>query len=295
MLVAWALWMTMVGGFELQPGKAVAIWPEGMPAGRADKGPETESQNPRPGQVSVTITGNVSNPTLTLYPAPKDKATGAAVMVCPGGGYNILASNLEGTEICEWLNDIGVTAIVLKYRVPTPKENRYEAPLQDAQRGLGLIRSQAKELGLDPSRIGIIGFSAGGHLSANLCAHNGERSYASIDAADAVSCRPDFAMLIYPAYLLRAGQDAALAPEIVVSHETPPTFVTMTMDDPINVMNALTYGAALAKARVPSEVHVFPTGGHGYGLRPSKNEVWHWPVLATAWMRANGWLSAPEK
>ena len=261
---------------------------------RFGRGAETETHDPREGQLPVTITGNVTNPTLTLFPAPQDKATGAAVMVCPGGGYNILASNLEGTEICEWLNEIGVTAVMLKYRVPSPAEDRNGPPLQDAQRALGLIRSQAKALGVRADRIGVIGFSAGGHLSANLCAH-GERTYAAIDSADTVSCRPDFAMLIYPAYLVRPGQDAALAPEITVSHETPPTFVAMTMDDPINVMNALTYGAALAKAKVPSEVHVFPTGGHGYGLRPSKNEVWHWPVLATAWMRASGWLSPAEK
>jgi acetyl esterase/lipase len=291
---ALAAFVLTVGGFELKAGTPVSIWPVGLPTGRVDRGAVTEQENPREGQAPVTILGNISDPTLTYFPAAADKATGTAVMVCPGGGYNILAANLEGTEICQWLNDIGVSAVLLKYRVPSPAEDRNGPPLQDAQRALGLIRSQAKGLGIRADRIGVIGFSAGGHLSANLCAH-GDRTYAAIDAADAVSCRPDFAMLIYPAYLVRSGQDAALAPEIVVSHDTPPTFVTMTMDDPINVMNALTYGAALAKARVPSEVHVFPTGGHGYGLRPSKNEVWHWPVLATAWMRASGWLSPTEK
>ena len=272
------------GLFTLTEGKPVPIWPANLPLdshgnARKDLGEETVKHDPREGQEPVDITGNVSNPSLTLYKPAANRDTGAAVMVCPGGGYYILASNLEGTEICRWLTSIGVTAIMLKYRVPSADSDRYGPPLQDAQRGLGLIRSQAKALGIDPHRIGIIGFSAGGHLSANLGAHS-VRTYAAIDAADEISCRPDFTMLIYPAYLN----------DVVPTKENPPTFILQTADDPIPVENTFGYAAALAKEKVSTEVHVFPVGGHGYGLRTSKDPVSHWPDLAAAWLRSNGWL-----
>ena len=272
------------GLFTLTEGKPVPIWPANLPldakgAARKDLGAETIKHDPREGQEPVVITGNVSNPTLTLYKPAANLDTGAAVMVCPGGGYYILASNLEGTEICQWLNRIGVTAIMLKYRVPSEETDRYGPPLQDAQRGLSLIRSQAKSLGIDPKRIGIIGFSAGGHLSANLGAHS-VRTYSSIDTADEVSCRPDFTMLIYPAYLN----------DIVPTKDNPPTFILQTADDPIPVENTLNYAAALAREKVLTETHIYPVGGHGYGLRPSANPVSHWPELAAGWMKSNGWL-----
>jgi acetyl esterase/lipase/GNAT superfamily N-acetyltransferase len=272
------------GLFTLTEGKPVPIWPANLPLdskgiGRKDLGAETVKHDPREGQEPVDITGNVSNPTLTLYKPAASIDTGAAVMVCPGGGYYILASNLEGTEICQWLNRIGVTAILLKYRVPSADTDRYGPPLQDAQRGLGLIRSQAKSLGIDPKRIGIIGFSAGGHLSANLGVHS-VRTYAAIDSADEVSCRPDFSMLIYPAYLN----------DVVPTKENPPTFILQTADDPIPVENTLSYAAALAREKVIAETHIYPVGGHGYGLRPSANPVSHWPDVAAAWMKTNGWL-----
>jgi len=263
--------------FDLKPNSPVPIWPASMPKGREDHGAETVRFDPRPGQPDVEITERVNNPTLTLF-KPKHP-NGTAVMVCPGGGYYILASNLEGTEICEWLNSIGVTAIMLRYRVPSADSDRYGPPLQDAQRGLGLIRAQATRLGIDPARIGVMGFSAGGHLSANLGA-NSARSYAVIDEADRVSCQPDFSMLIYPAYLN----------DIKLGSATPPTFMVQTVDDPIPVTSTLNYASALAAAKVPTEVHVFPVGGHGYGLRPSKDPVSGWPGLAAAWMKANGWL-----
>lgn len=272
------------GVFTLTEGKSVPIWPANLPldangVARKDLGAETVKHDPREGQEPVDITGNVSNPSLTLYKPPANLDTGAAVMVCPGGGYYILASNLEGTEICHWLNSLGVTAVLLKYRVPSADSDRYGPPLQDAQRGLGLIRSQAKSLGIDPYRIGIIGFSAGGHLSANLGTHR-TRTYARIDSADEISCRPDFTMLIYPAYL------DGIAP----TKENPPTFILQTADDPIPVENTLGYAAALAKEKVVAETHIFPVGGHGYGLRPSKDPVSHWPDLAAGWMKSNGWL-----
>ena len=174
----------------------------------------------------------MTQPTLTIFRPPADKDTGTAVVICPGGGYNILAFDLEGTEIAESFNSIGVTGVVLKYRVPARKGlPRHEPPLQDAQRALGLVRHRARELGIHPDRIGILGFSAGGHLAATLSNNFDKRTYEPIDDADKVSCRPDFNVLIYPAYLV--DKDDKLAPELKVTAKTPRTFIAMTQDDPV--------------------------------------------------------------
>jgi len=235
--------------------------------------------------------GNVSQPTITVYPAPADKATGAAVIVCPGGGYHILAMDLEGTEVIEWLNSIGVTGVLLKYRVPArPGRPRYEPPLQDAQRAISLVRARAGEWGIDPHRIGLMGFSAGAHLSAVASCRFDQRAYTPVDAADQVSCRPDFVLLIYPAYLTVPQEGDKLAPELTVSSNTPPTFLVQTEDDNIRVECSLFYYLALKKARVPVEMHLYPSGGHGYGLRPSPHTVSTWPQRAEQWLRALGLL-----
>ena len=234
---------------------------------------------------------NVSKPTITVFRPAADKNTGAAVVVCPGGGYSILAYDLEGTEVCQWLNSIGVTGVLLKYRVPVRAgRERYAAPLQDAQRAIGMVRSRAKEWGIDPKRIGILGFSAGGHLAAVASTNYGERTYPTVDAADAESCRPDFTILIYPAYLAAKGEPTKLAPEVKVAADTPPAFIAMTEDDAAE--NAIAYLMALRHAKVPAELHLYPKGGHGYGLRPSPNEVSHWPDRAAEWMKASGLLTA---
>jgi len=235
--------------------------------------------------------GNVSKPDLTFYPAPKDKDSGAAVVVFPGGGYNILALDLEGTEVCEWLNSIGVHAVLLKYRVPKRAGlEKHTAALQDAQRAFGLVRSRAKEFGIDPRRIGVLGFSAGGHLAAALSASVNQRTYPIVDDADKVSCRPDFSVLIYPAYLTLKDQGDKINPETAVSSNTPPAFIAMTQDDPVRVEGALFYSAALKPAGVPFELHVYPKGGHGYGLRRTENPVTAWPDRAADWMRSRGLL-----
>ena len=233
------------------------------------------------------------NPTITLFPAPADKATGTAVIVCPGGGYNILAWNKEGTEVCEWLNSIGVTGVLLKYRVPKRAGLEKHAPmLQDAQRAIGLVRHRAKEFGINPERIGIMGFSAGGHLSAAASNNFKERTYPSVDEADKVSCRPDFALLIYPAYLaVKEQKRPACTARSTVTANTPPTFLTMTQDDGVRVECALFYYLALKNAKVPAEMHLYPTGGHGYGLRPSEHAVSTWPQRAADWMRVRGLLT----
>ena len=276
------------------PLETLALWPGVAPGEKGDIGEEKDTSKEDPSAQNHVITlGNVSHPTIAVYKPPKDKDTGAAVVVCPGGGYSILALNLEGTEVCAWLNSIGVTAILLKYRVPVRAgQERYAAPLQDAQRTLGLVRHKAKEWGIDPKRVGILGFSAGGHLSAAASTNYEKRTYPLVDEADKENCRPDFTVLIYPAYLTDDKDLARLAPEIKVTAQTPPAFTAMAEDDPVKVENAFTYALALKNAKVSTELHVYPTGGHGYGLRPSPNAVSHWPQRAAEWLTAQGWLKA---
>jgi acetyl esterase/lipase len=200
--------------------------------------------------------------------------------------------DLEGTEVCDWLNSIGVTGVLLKYRVPgRAGQERHAAALQDAQRAVGLVRRQAGELGIDPRRIGVLGFSAGANLSALLAAHYATRNYATVDAADAVSCRPDFMVLIYPGGFVDTRQGDALKPEFTVSKETTPnTFIAMAEDDPVRVENAVQYYLALKKAGVPAEMHLYPTGGHGYGLRRTAHDVTTWPDRVADWLQTGGWL-----
>jgi len=272
----------------------IRLWPGAAPGDNGGLGEEADTTKPSDNLIAgrpVIRTGNVSEPTITVYRPPADRNTGAAVVVCPGGGYHILAMDLEGTEVCEWLNSIGVTGALLKYRVPK-REGRppYAAPLQDAQRAIGLMRSHAKEWAIDPERIGALGFSAGGNLCAALSAAIGGRTYPRVDGADDVSCRPDFQLLIYPGDLVKKGGGYEISPEATVSRATPPTFLVMAQDDPVRVENVLGYALALQDAKVPMELHVYPTGGHGYGLRPSRDYVTTWPQRAADWMRSLGLL-----
>jgi acetyl esterase/lipase len=212
-------------------------------------------------------------------------------VVCPGGGYQILALDLEGTEICDWLNSAGVTAVLLKYRVPKWEGlEKHTAALQDAQRAIGLVRHHSAEWGIDAKKIGVLGFSAGGHLAALASNQCEPRSYPLVDGADTTSCRPDFTVLIYPAYLTVKEQGDRVAPEINLTTNTPPTFIAMAEDDPIRVETALFYAAGLKKVNVLFELHIYPTGGHGYGLRPTKDLVTAWPLRASDWMRSRGLL-----
>ena len=269
-----------------------ALWPERAPGDKEPLGPEQDQTKPTDNLVAgkkLIRLGNVSKPTISIYPAPGGTQPRPAVVVCPGGGYQILAMDLEGTEICDWLNSIGVTGILLKYRVPKrPGLEKHTAALQDAQRALGLVRQRANEWGIDPKQIGILGFSAGGHLAALASNQYATRSYPAVDSADSVSCRPDFTVLIYPAYLTVKEENDRIAPEFNLSSNTPPTFISIAEDDPVRVETALFYAAGLKKANVPFELHVYPTGGHGYGLRPTKDFVTTWPQRATEWMRSRG-------
>lgn len=277
----------------------ITLWPNGAPGDDGKLGPEHDSTRPtdgEPGGKRVTRTADVSVPTLTVYAPPSDKKNGTAVLVCPGGGYNILAFDLEGSEICEWLNSIGVTAILLKYRVPRrPGREPYAAPLQDAQRAMGIVRNHAAEWGIKPDRIGVLGFSAGGHLSAALSTNYETRTYPGIDTADSVSCRPDFVVLVYPAYLTQPaaepGDIGKVSPDLKITAQTPPTFITQTEDDKL-VEGSVGYYVGLRNAHVPVEMHLYPKGGHGYGLRPSEKApiADAWPRLVEAWMRVDGLL-----
>lgn len=278
-------------GRVLEP---VRLWP-GTPPGDAGLEPGIEQDLTKPtdnliaGRRLIRL-GNVSQPTLQVFRPPPEIDTGTAVVVCPGGAYHILALDLEGTEVCEWLNSIGVTGVLLKYRVPKrPEVERHAAALQDAQRAMGLVRHRAREFGVDPRRVGILGFSAGGHLAAAVSTA-ASRTYARVDEADDPACRPDFTVLIYPAYLTVQEQNDRVAPELTVSSNTPPTFMTITQDDPVRVENAVFYGLALKQAQVPVELHLYPTGGHGYGLRRTANPVTFWPDRVADWLRAGGWL-----
>lgn len=277
----------------------VALWPHGAPTPSTEPGPPVPTPSPerdtttaqdRPvaGRAVVRL-GNVTDPTLTLYLAPIAHNTGAAVLVFPGGAYRIVAIDLEGTEVCDWLNSIGVNCLLVKYRVPAsgpyPKSS---AALQDAQRAIGLARQHAAEWNVDPHRIGVLGFSAGAHLAAALSTHYDQRLYPPVDAADQQSAKPDFALVIYPGYLAIAEQNFAFTPDIPVTAATPPTFLVQAEDDPVHVENAIQYFMQLKKAGVPAELHVYAKGGHGYGLRPTDLPITHWPELAATWLKTIG-------
>ena len=272
----------------------LALWKDAAPGEKGDIGEEHDttkaSDNLVAGRPLIRL-GNVSTPTITVYKPAKEKDTGTALVVFPGGGYNILALDLEGTEVCDWLNSIGVTGVLLKYRVPARKgQPRYQAPLQDAQRAVGLVRSRAKEWGINPERIGVLGFSAGGHLAAAVSNNFTKREYDKVDDADSVSCRPDFSVLVYPAYLTMKDEHDAIAPDLHITQETPPTFLVQAEDDQVRVENSLFYYLALKNNKVPAEMHLYSSGGHGYGLRATEKTVTTWPKHVEVWMQSIGVL-----
>jgi acetyl esterase/lipase len=238
---------------------------------------------------------NVTIPTLTVYPAPADKATGAAVLVCPGGGYQSVYASKEGIEPCQWLNSLGITAVLLKYRVPNrPGEPRYLAALQDAQRSMSILRSHAKDWNLDPTRIGMMGFSAGGQMTADVSTNFTKLSYPPIDAVDQVSNRPDFAILAYPGGLVQKGADHLTATEVTVTNDTPPSFIVIADNDQNGSANAVYYYLLLRQAGVHAELHVYGEGAHGFGMRPGPHPHNSWPQRLDDWLVERGILKAPS-
>jgi acetyl esterase/lipase len=278
-----------------QGREPIPIWPGAAPDPQSVPGPETQTQG------AVT---NVTRPTMTVYP-PSARNTGAAVVVFPGGGFQMLAMDLEGTEACDWLTSRGVTCVLLKYRVPSapyvwqcdcrPHNRSISTPsLQDAQRTLRLVRSRAGEWHIDPRKVGVLGFSAGGYLVAEVSNLFTTRLYAPVDSADRESSRPDFAIAIYPGHLAVAENSIALNPNIRnhITHETPPTFLLQNEDDHVDrVEDALSYYMGLKAAGVRVELHAYAQGGHAFGLRPSSLPVSGWPQLAERWLRTIGVLS----
>lgn len=227
---------------------------------------------------------NVSEPTLTFYPASADNNTGVTIIVNPGGGYNILAYNLEGTEICKRFNSHGVNCVLVKYRVPRREgRDKHEAPLQDLQRAIAYTRSHAAEWEINPDKIGVMGFSAGAHLSAMASTAYAQRTYPLVDEWDNASVKPNFCMLIYPAYL--DGMNFSIAPELIVNSETPPTFMVQTQEDTNYLNSSIFYYYALKEAKVPVAMHLYTSGAHGYGLRNTGDLVNEWPFRAMNWLR----------
>jgi acetyl esterase/lipase len=254
----------------------VHLWPGKVPGEKAAKHAPIISGDTSNNVMRIS---EVTDPSYIVFEADPSHNNGSAVLICPGGGYNILAMDLEGYEIAKWLNKSGYTAFVLQYRVP----QKPEGALQDAQRALRLIRSEASIYKIDPGKIGIMGFSAGGSLSARASTRFNEKIYPAIDKVDELSAKPAFTMLIYPAYLDN-GPNKSLTPELTISSETPPMFIFQTSDDPYG-NSALIMAGALRDAKVPVELHIYPEGGHGYGLRPGKLAAVSWTRLAENWLK----------
>ena len=306
--------------WQPSPGHTqIPIWPGAAPDPQPVAGPEVFKSSGKDDLIAgraVVEVDNVTRPTMTVY-SPKGKNTGAAVVVFPGGGYQILAIDLEGSEVCDWLTTKGITCVLLKYRVtnvgPYPKSGPYpESPmaLEDAQRTVGLVRFHAAEWHIDPHKIGVLGFSAGGHLTAAISTHFAKRLYPPQDAADKESCRPDFAVPIYPGHLSisaaewdakqgtkkfvvrhppNADKNLAVNPEVPVTKQTPPTFLLQAEDDHVDsVYDSLAYFIALQKAGVPAEMHLYAQGGHAFGLRRTKFPITAWPQLVETWLQTIG-------
>ncbi len=280
----------------------IPIWPGAVPDAQPAAALHVEATKPGGSLIAGkpwVLVENVSRPTMTVY-SPRGMNTGAAVLVFPGGGYQILAIDLEGTEVCDWLTSKGITCVLLKYRVPnsgmhwddkchcqiSPKS---PTALQDAQRTVGLVRFHAAEWHIDPHKIGVLGFSAGGHLVAAMSTHFERRLYPAVDAADKESCRPDFAVVLYPGHLWIRQAKFALNPDIHVTRQTPPTFLLQAEDDHVDdVKNSLVYYIALKNAKVPVEMHLYAHGGHAFGLRRTDFPITAWPQLVEAWLGTIG-------
>jgi acetyl esterase/lipase len=291
--------------WQPSPGHTqIPIWPGKIPDARPAKGPERMEVTSDPkyfiaGKPSTSIQ-NVSRPTMTVY-SPKGNNTGVAMVVFPGGGFMELAIDLEGTEVCDWLTTRGITCIVLKYRVPAPRSKPYwgaypgsPIALEDAQRTMGLVRQHAAEWKINPHKIGVLGFSAGGHMVAAISVHFDKRIYPHVDATDDQSCRPDFAVALYPGHLGFKEGTLELNPDIAshITAQTPPTFLLQNENDNVDsIWDALSYEAALIKAKVPVEFHSYAEGAHAFGLRPTRYPVTGWPHLVEVWLHTIGMLN----
>jgi len=298
-----AIVLTAISLKSMAQNEIIALWPEGkVPNSIANKVEEKSVTD----DTGILRISGVTIPTITAFIVPKEKATGAAVMICPGGGYGILAASHEGSDLARWFNDRGISAFVLKYRLPDVKAmtHQHEVPLMDAMQGMKLIRQSAKKWNIDPDKIGVMGFSAGGHLAATLSTHYNLGTKASDEA------KPNFSILLYPVISLSpelahgGSRDNLLGPdkseelikyysnELQVSAKTPPAFLVHAMDDgAVPVENSIAYYLALKKFKTPAEMHLYPKGGHGFGLRTEgKGSLVNWPAAMDGWLKANGWV-----
>ena len=279
----------------LSANETIRVWP-----GKAPNEPDAIGQKKAPAQTGedgVIRIPYVDTPELIHFPAPANKKNGTCVIICPGGGYGKLAWNKEGTEVARWLNTLGVEAVALKYRVPRrDREKPHPWPMQDLHRSIRLVRARATQWKIDPQRIGILGFSAGGHLAVMSISQDQKPSYDPIDAIDKLDTRPNFMALVYPAYLGNSRKDATtLDPLVRVTPATPPTFIAITHDDADRALFAALYYAELQRHRVSGELHIYSKGGHGYGLRPSANPVSSWPTRLEDWLRSGRWISPKDE
>jgi acetyl esterase/lipase len=283
--------------------RVIEIWPDKVPDETDSIGPERSRMSPQLDQKQVEVleptrmTTDVTRPTITVYRPTREQDTGTAIIICPGGGYWDLYWQLEGEEVASWINSLGATGIILKYRVPRrpdePKDQPARRPLQDAQRAVSLVRSKAKEFGIDPQRIGIVGFSAGGHLAISTATRFEKRTYEAVDDLDQISCRPDFAILVYPGYLKAKGKDE-LATGLLIPTGTPPVFLAHGGADIISPPeNSLLLYLALRRAGVPAELHIYATAAHDFGVRPSNHPCTAWPESCATWLRHMGFLKPP--
>ncbi len=290
-VLAALLALTLIGAPIQVEKPVIELWPEGLPKDAKPIAPERIAELEAK-QTEERIS-YVATPSLTIYAADPETANGCCVVVCPGGGYNILAWPKEGLELAEWFNSLGVTAAVLKYRVPRrdPERPHWE-PLQDAQRAIRVVRKNASRWGVDPRRIGVLGFSAGGHLTFMAGTHFDEKTYDPVDAADELSARPDFLCPIYAAYLGEDYRDdsATIGSLVEITERTPPTFMAVTLDDKYRGVQAGLLLAEYKRVGVPAEAHIYAVGGHGYGIRPSELPVSTWHLRLKEWMRASGLL-----
>lgn len=269
----------------------ILLFPGGAPGETTSLKQKDDLSGNKVAGCPVLRISDVSEPTLTFYPAPADNNSGTTIIVNPGGGYHILAYNLEGTEICKRFNSHGINCVLVKYRVPRREGlEKHQAPLQDLQRAIAYTRSHAAEWNINPNKIGVMGFSAGAHLSAMAATAYGQRTYPVVDAWDNVNLRPDFCVLVYPAYL--GGENFSVSPELKVTENTPPTLLIQTQDDKSHINSSLFYYYALKEKGVPAEMHLYLSGGHGYGLRNTGHTVNEWPYRVLDWLRNLGFDSS---
>jgi len=275
-ITTFVLFFSLVVAGHAQTRDTIRLWPGKVPGESGVKHQPVQTPNTSGNVVRIT---DITDPAFVVFKPKASVNNGAGIIICPGGGYSILAIDKEGYEVAEWLNKLGFTAFVLQYRVP----NKQEEALYDIQRAVRIVRSKAAEWGLNASKLGVMGFSAGGSLSARAGTRYAAASYTRVDLLDSISCRPDFALLIYPAYLDK-GEKRSLTPELLVDNKTPPMFIFATADD-AHGNSALVMATALRDNKIPVELHLLPTGGHGYGLRPGNIAAETWPLLAEKWLK----------